>query len=152
MPPERQAIVDEINQIIQRLETVNDISPYYLGPLQRKLRDYVYQEHAEYERSMETLIINRYLKQQTYEDKLLLLEQISFDGKMKLVENDSPHFPLREAKKLNIIRNLFAHKNGRDIRNTYNTDEKLLKIYKFLDKVQTKLDDFWTPRSSDTED
>lgn len=146
MSPEMQALVAEIKQIQLTLDQAHDVDMDYLPPLVRDLRNYIFQVHASYEQSLQLLIIQHYFVQgRPYDEYLQVLENITFEGKLKIVSLYEPAFPLRSAKKLNFIRNDFAHKNGMQLRQAFD-DRDRLKVYKYLMKCHERHWDFWRQR------
>lgn len=143
MDPETFALVTEIDGIQHVLNEAHDVDWDYLPPPVRDMRNYVFQVHASFEQSMQLVITYHHLKR-PYTSHSLLLEQITFEGKMKIVAADAPLFPLREAKKLNLLRNELAHKAGERLRQAYD-DQTRLKVYRFLKRSNARLNEFWTP-------
>lgn len=142
-PQSPQAILTEIQQIQRELDESHDTDIDYLPLYIKDLRNYIFQVHAAFEQSMKTLIIMNYLQHdKPYKSHILLLEQISFEGKMRIVAPISPLFPLKNAKQLNHLRNSFAHQEGESLRQTYN-DLTRLKVLRFLKRCNQKLNDFW---------
>lgn len=133
----------EIEAVKHELDESHDQDPDFLPIAIRELRTYVFQIHASFEQSLQNLIALSYLNaEKPYDTKLFILEQITFEGKMKLIKPLYPDFPIKTAKKINILRNEFAHKQGQSIREAYGDNERL-KVFRFLKKSNDKLNAFW---------
>ena len=133
----------EIEEIQSALSDSHDTDPDYFPPTLNKVRLHVLQIHANYERSTQALIALDYLKVSNPSRNDPLFAQMTFEGKTKLLETNHPSFPLKRAKRLNILRNKLVHKRGMELRDTYKSTESIYKLYKFLRRANDGLNDFW---------
>lgn len=135
---------EEIKEIQTLLNHSHDTDPDYFPPELNKIKLHIFQIHASYERSLQILImLNYFPNNKKYGEYEPLFEQITFDGKAKIVEIGHPQFPLVTAKKLNLIRNEFTHKKGMILREKYWPTKRMHKLYKFLKKAHDESNDFW---------
>ncbi len=136
--------IGEIKQIQQELDFAHDTDPNYISPLIKELRNHIFQLHTSYEQSMELVIKSHYVKSNiSIEATRPLFEQITFSGKLKIIRNLDPKFPVAQAESVNKLRNKFAHKKGAEIRSLVPDDSERLSSYRKLKEAFDELNSFW---------
>ena len=149
MSPEQREILANIETVQRKLDLSHDTDPDYMPPLLKKLRTYVFQVHASFETSLEIIIWKDYLKSsEPYGSFSLLFERLDFYSKQKVVHKIHADFPNSTTAKLNELRNIFAHQKGETLRNTYDTDAKLLEAYELLEQAHDALNAWFASRQS----
>lgn len=144
MNSDQTKILSDIKAITDELDQSHNTDPDYLSPHLRKLKTYILQVHASYETSLELIIFKDYLKSsESFLSFRALFERMTFYDKQRLVHSIHPTFPNARTTKINKLRNDFAHQKGQDVRNTYNTDAKLLEVYQLLKQANDELNNFF---------
>lgn len=128
----------------RKFDHFNDTDTDYIPPELARLRNYIFQGHAVYELALFVIIGQKLLSDSiTVEKAEDLLSKLTFEEKLKMVALEEPTFPVKSARKINSLRNMFAHKRGRNLRSTFNSNSKILRKYKSLSKYQDDIDLFW---------
>lgn len=141
-------IEDEIGQLKAKLDTYNEISSDYLPSILIRLRNYIFQVHTVYEKSMYTLVGQHYIKRSISSDESeMLFACITYADKLKLTMQFDINFPAESAKKIGSLRNEFAHKSGAKIRERYNLKIEIHKKLHSLSKFQDDIDTYWLATS-----
>lgn len=145
MSPEAQIITDEIKSIKNDLDRSNDTSPDYLPTDIKELRSHILQVHATFETCMEIVIWQDYFGAgKPLSDFTEMFERMTFEDKRLIIRRIQPNFP--NPRKLNELRNYFAHQKGEVIRAKYGDHQKRLDAYRLLKSAHDKLNQFFAAR------
>lgn len=166
-------IEKEIENIKNYLNEAEDIDPDYMGRELKEIQNYAIITHGHAERCMETLILKQIKNQiektmgefKKAEDwyplhKKLepLLESLSYREKLSILEdhywNKSNSDELikslkKSLKKVNKLRNEFAHPKGMKLRNKYNYQtnkgkQNVRDLYRAFEKVRKDLNNYFS--------